>query len=490
MVNKASLRTQVYLIIASVVGIIIAGGIIIVFQSSQIELILSRIITKNLARYQIAESLESALINQKGYVTYYYLDKDPDWLKQLGEYRQVFRERLKEMKVYSESDESQMETILHIEKDFELFVGLQDQVINYYTKGETQAGLKLHKEVREYLFNILDACEALKKIQKQSINVAWVESQKKAHQLIGSVIVVVIIVMILLVVLMIILIGKILDPLHKLTLEATKDKTMKSPKDDLSLLGENVRGLIKEADLAHEKLKQNREILIQSEKLALVGKLAAGMAHSIRNPLTSVKMRLFSLGKTLSLNESQQDDFNVISEETKHLDIIVQNFLEFSRPPKLTMQPISLSTVVDQSLLLLRHRLKSYNTVVKLEREGSLPSVMGDAEQLKEVFVNLIVNACESMEKGGSIRIVEGRSNVQNARYAQVQLEDSGPGISDSIIEKIFQPFFTTKDEGTGLGLSIAARIIEDHHGFLRVKSKSGLGTTFTLMLPVIGEMS
>ena len=139
----------------------------------------------------------------------------------------------------------------------------------------------------------------------------------------------------------------------------------------------------------------------------MVGKLAAGVAHSIRNPLTSVKMRLFSMKRSLELSASQKEDFEVISEEIRHIDTIVRNFLEFSRPPKLKMQRISPSDVVDLALSLLHNRLESYGVEVKLIREQRLPEIWADPEQLKEVLVNLVVNACEAMVGGGAITIQE-----------------------------------------------------------------------------------
>ena len=225
---------------------------------------------------------------------------------------------------------------------------------------------------------------------------------------------------------------------------------------------------------------------MQSEKMALVGKLAAGMAHSIRNPFTSVKMRLFSLSRSLDLSKTQKDDFEVISEEIRHVDTIVQNFLEFSRPPKLKMQQISPSLVVDMVIQLLKHRLKSYDVKIKVVRKQMLPKIEADPEQLKEVLVNLVVNACESMKKGGVIVIRENEASSKPFdRMAVIRLSDNGPGIPHSILGKVLQPFFTTKEEGSGLGLSIAARIIEEHRGTLDITSKEGEGATFIISLPL-----
>ncbi|MBW2170867.1 MAG: histidine kinase, partial [Deltaproteobacteria bacterium] len=210
-----------------------------------------------------------------------------------------------------------------------------------------------------------------------------------------------------------------------------------------------------------------------------------GMAHSIRNPLTSVKMRLFSLGRSLELSETQREDFEVVSAEIRHVENIVRNFLEFSRPPKLKKEELSPSDVVDRALQLLKHRLESHDTHFKLERTQRLPEVMADPDQLEEVLVNLLVNACEAMGIGGRIAISEEEDKVEPfGRVVVIRVSDNGPGIPEGIHEELFQPFFSTKEEGTGLGLSIAARIVEDHGGRLDVESQQGKGAIFTITLP------
>jgi signal transduction histidine kinase len=197
-------------------------------------------------------------------------------------------------------------------------------------------------------------------------------------------------------------------------------------------------------------------------------------------------MRLFSLSRSLKLTDYQKEDFDVISEEIRHTDTIVQNFLEFSRPPRLKMQQISPSIVVDMGLQLLEHRLKSYDVTVDVIRTDPLPEIQADPEQLKEVLVNVMINACEAMEQGGSIVIQEEEALLPPlGRVAVIRLKDNGPGIPESIRDNIFQPFYSTKEEGTGLGLSIATRIIEEHQGQLDVESEEGKGSTFIITLPI-----
>jgi signal transduction histidine kinase len=290
--------------------------------------------------------------------------------------------------------------------------------------------------------------------------------------------------LLLVLLLMGVLLRQIFGPLRRLAREASPGGTADAG-DDVKSLSRSVRGMIKDIDDTHVALEKSREHLLQAEKMAVVGKLAAGMAHSIRNPFTSVKMRLFSLNRSLKLNAAQQEDFDVVSEEIRHIDTIVQNFLEFSRPPKLQIRSVSPSTVVDMTLQLLSHRLKTYDVSVTVRRERPLPEIDGDPEQLKEVLVNLIINACESMEAGGRITIRESMATAKEKRPAAVVcVEDDGPGMSNAVKEKIFEPFFTTKEEGTGLGLSIAARIMEEHGGRLGVDSSEGDGTVFILTFP------
>jgi signal transduction histidine kinase len=199
-----------------------------------------------------------------------------------------------------------------------------------------------------------------------------------------------------------------------------------------------------------------------------------------------VNMRLFSLKRSLAMSDSQQEDFQVIAEEIRHIDMIVRNFLEFSRPPKLKMQRVSPSDVVDNALVLLRHRLESYEVTVELIRTERLPEIWADPDQLKEVLVNLVLNACEVMAGGGAITIREEiRGDSPSGPAVVLRLSDTGPGIPESVQDKVFQPFFSTKEEGTGLGLSIASRIIEDHGGRLELKSKKNEGATFIITLPL-----
>jgi len=483
--NRISLRGRIYLILSALVLITVTGALVTVWYTYRMEGLFTNVIDRNMAAFHAAMTLETALVNQKGFVSYYFLDHDTDWLRQLGEYRQIFKDRLKKSQSLAETAR-QKEALNQIESEYTKYITGKDRVIAHYRSGEHNAGARLHKDVRNYFFRILELCEEYRYLHEQRIKQATAKSKAEARKLRLTAGVGIFVVLSLAVLMVIVLIRQILGPVRRLAVEADRIGESGESWNEVSALTRSVRGLIEDMDQTQEELEKSREHLLQAEKMAMVGKLAAGVAHSVRNPLTSVKMRLFSLGRSLDLSTMQKEDFEVISEEIGHIDTIVQNFLEFSRPPRLKMQRVSPSEVVDLVLQLLEHRLKSYDVDAELNRKQRLPEVQADPEQLKEVLVNIIVNACEAMDGGGSIGIYEEESFVKPlGRAAVIRLVDDGPGIPESIREKVFEPFFTTKEEGSGLGLSIATRIVEEHGGRLELASREGEGSTFIISLPI-----
>lgn len=480
-----SLRTRLFAILFVLVIITFLGSLTTVWFTFRAEDILLSITDKQLANFQTAEALETALINQKGFVSYFFLDGDPEWIRQLGEYRQIFRDQLTVAKHSADTD-IQKDILQRIDHEYSAYFAAKDRIISYYKNGDKENGLKLHKEVRTLFFDILALCEQFKEIQVDRIHAIALNGHLQAGKLRYISVTVSLLVAVMAISLIVFFVYHILDPLRKLAEEAGRRGAAAASPDEIKFLSNSVHHLIEDVDQTHSELQKSRETLLQAEKMALVGKLAAGMAHSIRNPFTSVKMRMFSLGRTLKLTETQKDDLDVISQEIRHIDTIVQNFLEFSRPPKLKMQQVSPSIIVDLVIQLLEHRLNSYEVRIEVNRKRPLPPILADPEQLKEVLVNLVVNACEAMKKGGQILISEEEAFERPiGKTAVIRVSDNGPGIPEALMENVMQPFFTTKEEGTGLGLSIASRIIEEHGGKLDLTSAEGTGTTFTITLPV-----
>ena len=485
MLKKMSLRSRILINIIALLIITIMGALVMVGYTYRMEGLLTQIIDKYMVGLQAAQSLENALVNQKGFASYYLLDGNPNWLMQMAEYRHIFENKLQKTKNLATTREEKKILDL-LESEYAKYVATKNQVVDYYKSGDREKGLKLHQEVRGSFFEILKLCESGKQLFSDKAQKAKVQSLNQAKKLriiSGSA---VLMILFLGIILTFFLWHDILDPIRKLALETDRQNSTQNDRDEVKTLSRHVHDLKKTYNETQSELEKSREHLLQSEKLALVGKLAAGTSHSIRNPLTSVKMRLFSLSRSLYLDSDQKEDFDVISKEISHIDTIVQNFLEFSRPPRLMLQSVSPSDVVDQAIQLLQHRLESYEVFIKIQRKEPLPLVQADPEQLKEVLVNIIINACEAMGQGGSIVIYEEAViERETFRSAVIRISDNGPGIPDTVQSKVMEPFFTTKDEGTGLGLSIASRIVQEHGGRLNIKSKEGKGSTFSIMLPL-----
>ncbi len=354
------------------------------------------------------------------------------------------------------------------------------------------AGPSAHEGNLARLFQeAISRAEDLKGIFRQTVAVRRADFQDHADTLLVLVFIVLPMTAIVALVLAYLVFRRVLDPIrHLVRTGAGVDKDVDEG-NEVRSLARRMSNLQMAVDRARLDLAESRDHLMQSEKLALVGKLAAGVAHTIRNPLTSVKMRLFSLERALSLDAAQKDDFEVISEEIRHIDTIVRNFLEFSRPPKLVARPTSLSDVVDTTLNLLKQRLESYGVTVEVHRVKRLTPINADPDQLKEALVNLVLNSCEAMVEGGRIVIREEEGVMEPAgRVVVVRVSDTGPGVPEVIADRVFQPFFTTKGEGSGLGLPIAKRIVEEHGGWITLHSPEGRGATFALIFPHAEEGS
>ncbi len=449
-----------------------------------ISSMLTSAIDTNVVALDMAQTLENSLGMQKGLVTYYFVDGDPEWLNQLERYRSAFDEALRKGRGLSYTEE-QRDLLNNIESKYIHYSYLRDQVISLSRAGDRDAGFRLHKEIWSQYAAIRELCDQYKGLHLASIDRARESMRPQVRLLSLLALAAVPGALFLSGLLVYFLINRILDPVRSLALSKEQESGKMRVPDEVEALSRRVHSLMEDVDHTQIQLQQSREHLLQSEKLAMVGKLAAGVAHTIRNPLTSVKMRLFSMERTLDLTPAQKEDIEVISDEIRHIDTIVRNFLEFSRPPKLKLQTVSPSDVVDRTIQLLKHRIESYGVEVQVYRQRRLQEIEVDPEQLMEVLVNLIINACDAMGEGGTIVIREEEGFAEPfGRVVVIRISDNGPGVPESIRDQVFQPFFSTKEEGTGLGLSIAARIIEDHRGCLNLRSREGKGTTFTITLP------
>jgi len=266
-------------------------------------------------------------------------------------------------------------------------------------------------------------------------------------------------------------------------------RSLRRLENELRHLMEGLEGQVEERTA---ELKTAHEHLVRSEKLSSLGKLSASIAHEINNPLAGILT--FAKLMIRTLEQGPPDDaarrtliknLALVQRETERCSAIVRNLLDFARERPLQLKEVDVNHVVEESLHLIANQIAMQG--VTLERDlARVPPVAADYGQLRQAFVNIALNACEAMGKGG--RLAVATRPVPDGGAVEISFADDGPGIPPEVMRKIFDPFFTTKEKGTGLGLSVVYGIVERHQGRVEVESVVGKGTRFTIRLPAAGR--
>ena len=260
--------------------------------------------------------------------------------------------------------------------------------------------------------------------------------------------------------------------------------SLQQARSDLQALNESLERQVEERTTA---LKSAQAQLVQSEKMSSLGKLAASVAHEINNPLAGILtyakllVRLHEEGElTETVRESCARNLRLVQRETERCSAIVRNLLDFARQRPPSLKDIDVSAVVEEALSLLSHRLRMQDVTLQKDLPP-MPLVKADFGQLRQSFVNIALNACEALNKGGTLTV----TSRAVGNMVEVAIADTGPGIAPEHLSHILDPFFTTKEKGTGLGLSVVYGLIDRHGGTLDIKSQVGQGTTVIVRLPV-----
>jgi signal transduction histidine kinase len=240
----------------------------------------------------------------------------------------------------------------------------------------------------------------------------------------------------------------------------------------------------RQLERANEDLRNSFEQLKRADRLAAVGNLSAGLAHEIRNPLASIEGAAGILEDGNIAKEQRLEFLGIIKKECRRLNRLLGNLLDFARPRPPQRQKIGLEPLLDSVVSLVQHAAEK--NAISLRKEINPPGLMLDAdgEQLKQVFINLLLNAIQAMPEGGNIRLVAHPEKSE----LLIEIIDQGCGIAAENVDKMFNPFFTTKENGTGLGLAVAHQIVTQHGGILRARNNADRGMTFAVLLPYSQE--
>jgi signal transduction histidine kinase len=243
-------------------------------------------------------------------------------------------------------------------------------------------------------------------------------------------------------------------------------------------------------------LKKMEEQIRRTDRLSSIGTLSAGMAHEIKNPLVTIKTFTQLLPQQHNDADFRHTFFDLVGQEVKRIDTIVNRLLNFARPAKAALKPGSLHEIIENSLHLIEQQLLQHEITLERHLNAKRHIIEADAEQLNQAFINFLLNAIHAMGKGGTLTVrtsvikysqdIPLVTGVQPGDYIQVDIQDTGYGIAPENVSRIFDPFFTTKEDGVGLGLSVSHGIIQEHSGAIDVESEKGKGTVFHVQFPLL----
>ncbi|MBW7899387.1 Sensor protein ZraS [Candidatus Brocadiaceae bacterium B188] len=231
----------------------------------------------------------------------------------------------------------------------------------------------------------------------------------------------------------------------------------------------------------NRQLRETRERLVRSERLAVIGNMAAYIAHEIRNPLVTIGGFARILLQEYADHKRVKCNAEIIVEEVNRLENILANIMDFSKPVETVMTLTQINELLESTCSLMRPYFKSVHIQLVEKFNPEIPKIIVDQMQMKQVFINLIKNAAESMPQGGTLTI---ETNAENESI-KIDIIDTGEGMSPKVMQNLFVPFFTTKIDGTGVGLAVSQKIIDDHNGFIKIKSELKEGTTVSIFLPI-----
>lgn len=453
-------------------------------------------VIESIPRVRAAQELDAALLDQKGLVSaYIFPDGTPQLLELSRKAEAEFADRLPRAKtaVHTAEERAALDAI---ETAFAGFTIERNKAILQFNQGQRkEAVFTLVHEVWPAYDDADKLCAKL--VQSNEAYVATSVKRAEGYVAIASwgVLIGSLGTALLAAFLAWQIVRRFIVPLRQMVTEARHvvghDSAAASDlaDDEIRSIGVYFRALM--ADVAEQRttLEENRSRLLNMDKLASLGKLAASVAHEMRNPLSSMKMWLYSIRKAAGTEPSLDRKYQILSDEITRLENIVRNVLEFSKPFTLKLQPRCIIDVIDKTLEAVRPGLETKNIRLVQQHLAAVPQVMADADQLKQVFVILLDNAAAAMPEGGQLTISwTTEADRLQAANVVVRIRDTGVGIPEDVQSRLFEPFFTTKEEGTGLGLCIAANIMARHGGKLILESSTANGSTFAVRLPIAAE--
>jgi signal transduction histidine kinase len=279
--------------------------------------------------------------------------------------------------------------------------------------------------------------------------------------------------------------SKLLEGTEKIAKGELAQKINITSKDEIGDLAQSFNDMSRQLFLARERMEEANTRLIQAEKLASIGRISAGIAHEIRNPLTSVKLNIQKLFQSPRLNETEKEHLGLSQEGISQMEKFIKDFLDFTRVSELNLDLFSIEQILDESVKMMSDSFELKKIVLEKNYQKEMPQVLVDGDKMRQVFLNILRNAYEAVNEGGIIKITVGLVKEEGEKRIKVEIADNGCGIPQKDKDIVFEPFYTTKSSGIGLGLANARKITGQHMGSIQIKESGEKGTSFEILIPV-----
>lgn len=487
---KINFATRITITVVAILLLVMASSVLSVLstlRSRSTVLALKPILFSTVA----AEELEIALLEQRGVVASYILEGGSSLrLEDLRKPQQAFDDWLVKAREFSGVPE-QTELLGELDTVYDRYMTSRAEVVRLYDSGHhTDAIHLLLDDVQKLYQEAYVLCEKVISNNERFTEQTSVQFDRSTQHELGWVATISLVSILLALCLLGQFFFSILKPLRVIVAELhgfqfePSGMALRLPNDEMRAVGFYLRRLMSDVAEARTSLAEQRARMVQTENLAMVGKLAACVAHEIRNPLTAIKMWIFSAHESLPAQATQLVTLDKVSREIERLEHVVQHFLEFARPPQLHRMQVSVGQLIARSLEIVEPALIEKELSLSIDCPEPSPESRVDSEQITQVLSNLLFNAVDASLPGAAIAVEVQCVTLGDGIWHVIRVRDQASGIDEEGRQRIFEPFFTTKGQGTGLGLCIAANIMARHGGRVQLDHSDSSGTVFSVWLP------
>jgi signal transduction histidine kinase len=485
--------TRIGLAILGIAVLAIANSGIALLAITQVTRIVNAAIDENFSSIRASDQLDICLLRQNALTRNYILDggKTGHWLENLADAERQFDHWLAVAK-QGVSSPREEQLLRDFEACYRQYANVRDQALASYQAGATgQAQANAVLGLSDLYGKARQLCLDVSAVNQQQFDATLARASRNRVWAAWAVVLGTLLTLALTLFLTALFFVGVFFPLRRMVNEAQavsgqSGLAIPAGGDELRIVAQYLRTLMNDALDSRAAARSRQMQLEHAERLASVGRLAANVAHEIRNPLNAIRLWLHSIEKATGDHPELQADFRAIIEEIARLERIVRTFLEFSRPPLLRLRLQDVTAILTKASKLSQPRMVESSREFCLQAADPLPPVSVDEDQFLQVLLNLLNNALEASPDGTPIRLTAAvETSPDGPPLLAIRVTNRGPAISAEVHERIFEPFFSTKQEGTGLGLCIAAQIIAGHGGRLALESSTDEETTFAIWLPV-----